>query len=69
MNRYVLNLNQQPSGDYEVHKEGCSVFPVLNFEELGNHMNCSSAIKEAEKNHPSKRIDGCTHCIPLCHNS
>lgn len=69
MERYVLNLNMQVNGDYEVHKEGCFKFPVNNFEELGKHYNCESAIQTAKNSHPFKSIDGCIHCVPKCHAS
>ena len=69
MERYVLNLNQQDNGDYEVHKEGCFRFPVTNFEELGNHYNCESAVEKAKNNNTIKKVDGCIHCVPTCHNS
>ena len=55
MEQYVLNLNIQDSGDYEIHKEGCSIFPVNNFNELGNLSNCISAVKTAKNKHPYKK--------------
>lgn len=69
MARYVLNLNQQSNGDYEVHKEGCPYFPKSNFEELGNYVYCSSAVAEAKRKHPSKKINGCYYCAKDCHTS
>lgn len=69
MYRYVLNLNMQSNGDYEVHKEGCHKFPVNNFDELGNHLGCTSAVDTAKRKHPFKNINGCVHCSVLCHTS
>ena len=57
--RCVLNLNQQNNGDYEVHKTGCGYFPKTNFQELGNYYYCSSAVNEAKRLHPYKKINGC----------
>lgn len=67
--RYVLNLNSQSNGDYEVHKDGCYYFPVNNFEELGKHYGCESAVEQAKARHPFKSINGCKHCAPTCHTS
>ena len=67
--RYVLNLNQQANGDYEVHKTGCSYFPVSNYDELGNFNGCSDAVKEAKRKHPYKKINGCYYCSNACHTS
>lgn len=65
--RYVLNLNQQLNGDYEVHKVGCSHFPTNNYEDLGTHNYCSSAVIEAKLKHPYKKINGCYYCSNSCH--
>ncbi|MBP2078019.1 hypothetical protein J2Z64_002274 [Oceanobacillus polygoni] len=67
MYRYVLNLNVQSNGDYEVHKEGCYKFPITNIKELGNHLNSESAIKAAEAEYPHLSIDECIHCAKPCH--
>lgn len=69
MDRYVLNLNMQDNGDYEVHKEGCHKFPQQNYDELGSYYSCSSAVDTAKSKHPDKRINGCIHCARLCHTS
>lgn len=67
VDRYVLNLNQQSNGDYEVHKAGCSYFPTFNYDELGTHYGCSSAVTEAKRKHPLKKINGCYYCANSCH--
>ena len=67
--RYVLNLTQQTNGDHEVHKVGCTYFPKSNFTELGNHNACATAVTEAKRLHPYKRIDGCYWCCRACHTS
>ena len=67
--RYVLNLNQQDNGDYEVHKAGCDDFPRSNYEEIGDHYDCSSAVAEAKRKHPYKKINGCKYCSTACHTT
>jgi hypothetical protein len=68
-NRYVLNLNQQSSGDYEVHKNGCTFFPITNYDELGQFSSCGSAVSAAKAKHPIKKINGCYYCANACHTS
>lgn len=69
MKNYVLNLNAQSNGDHEVHAKGCSKEPTLNIESLGFHTNCTSAVNEAKRRYPLKRINGCIHCSYPCHTS
>jgi hypothetical protein len=67
--RYLLNLNRQPNGDYEVHHDECHVRPINNYEELGYFYGCQGAVEFAKVKHPSKRINGCIHCSRECHTS
>lgn len=69
MKKYLLNLNQQSNGDYEVHHTDCYWKPTTNYEDLGNHENCQSAIRTAKNRHPFKKINGCKYCSPNCHTS
>lgn len=69
MERYVLNLNVQSNGDYEVHKENCRFFPSQNYVELGRHISCITAVNAAKRMHPFKKINGCIHCSDYCHTS
>lgn len=69
LNRYILNLNIQSNGDYEVHKEGCNNFPSSNFVELGNHLTCESALRKAKDLYTVRKIDRCKHCVLACHTS
>ncbi|RZL60172.1 MAG: hypothetical protein EOO93_15120 [Pedobacter sp.] len=69
MANYRLNLNQQPNGDYEVHKDDCRYYPSLNYDYLGTFSTCAPAVSEAKRKHPSKKINGCVHCSPSCHTS
>lgn len=69
MKEYVLNLNAQLNGDHEVHERGCRTEPTRNVENLGYHLSCSSAVSEAKRRYPFKRINGCKHCSYVCHTS
>lgn len=67
MANYRVNNNVQPNGDHEVHKEGCIYYNLTNYEYLGNHDTCSSAVRKAKTIHA--KADGCKTCIPTCHNT
>lgn len=68
MNRYVINKNQQPSGEHEVHKTTCNRLPILqNQILLGDFFTCKDAINAARVKYPQNKIDGCYYCIPECH--
>lgn len=69
MKKYVLNLNVQSNGDYEVHETNCNWAPVSNYENLGYHHNCKDAVVKAKKRHPNKRINGCYYCSRPCHTT
>lgn len=69
MRKYYLNLIQQRNGDYEVHAEGCRFQPTRDFEFLGSFFSCSSAVAEAKKRYPWKKINGCYYCSNECHTS
>lgn len=66
--RYVLNFREQLNGDNEIHKEGCTYFPVINFEELGEFNNCSAAVVSAKLRYPFRKINGCFYCMNGCHS-
>lgn len=69
MEKYYLNLNSQSNGDYEVHKGNCYWKPTSNYEYLGEFYSCASAVAEAKRRHPFKRINGCKHCSKACHTT
>lgn len=72
MHRYVINQNQQPSGDYEVHDStaGCDHMPSPDNQiDLGYHASCHGAVEKARLQWPGKRINGCYYCCPACHTS
>ena len=71
MAQYVLNRNQQPNGDYEVHKAPCEWMPAAeNQIPLGDHHTCHSAVTAAKSQLPAlARVNGCVHCSPACHTT
>ena len=72
MARFIINKNQQPNGDHEVHNKtiGCSYMPeIANQIDLGIHGSCYSAVRKAQTDWPGKRINGCFYCANTCHTS
>ncbi len=66
MKHYYLNENAQPTGEHEVHTEGCIFLPeVKNRKYLGYFNNCKEAIKEAKTYYAN--VDGCFFCSLECH--
>jgi len=63
---YYVNTNAQPTGEHEVHTEGCSHPPLPNHRRpLGNFTDCKDAVREAKKHYSN--VDGCAYCCPSCH--
>jgi len=74
MPNFIINNNQQPSGDYEVHNSTtpCSYVSLIkNKTELGFHASCSGAVAEAKRRFPeqAKSINGCFYCCRSCHTT
>ncbi|MFG0285903.1 MAG: hypothetical protein ACF8R7_15915 [Phycisphaerales bacterium JB039] len=66
MHKYFVNTNPQPTGEHEVHKEGCPHPPApSNRKHLGSFTNCREAVREARKHYSN--VDGCAYCVPDCH--
>lgn len=66
--RVNKNTDTNPNGNNEVHKDSCPHYSMLtNYENLGPHSSCSSAVLTAKVKGYSK-ADGCKICIPECHN-
>lgn len=66
MYNYYVNKNEQPNGDHEVHRDGCTWMPaVANRIHLGVFNNCHDAVREAQKYY--EQVNGCATCSPLCH--
>ena len=68
MDKYCVCKNtENPSGNHEVHKEGCQWWPASeNREDLGEFSSCHGAVQRAKDRRYSK-VDGCKDCCPLCH--
>ena len=69
---FIINKNQQSSGDYEVHNQtaGCSFLPHPdNRIGLGHFSNCHGAVRAAKSRFPQQahQINGCYYCARACH--
>jgi len=72
MARFILNSNQQPNGDNEVHNAttGCNWMPESqNQINLGEYPNCHGAVAAAKAAYGNARINGCAYCCPACHTT
>lgn len=77
---YYLNTDA-----HEVHLGSCTTIPVTTraafalgstidpqYQHLGRHWNCSSAVHEAMRHVPKtelSKVNGCVHCCRDCHTS
>lgn len=65
MDQYYVNKNAQPTGEHEVHKEGCAYLPsVVNRTYLGSFSTCQEAIQKARTFYSN--VDGCYFCCRAC---
>lgn len=63
---YFVNKNAQPTGEHEVHKEGCVFMPdIENRIFLGYFTDAKAACMKA-KEYFSK-VDGCFYCAEEAH--
>lgn len=72
MQSFIINQNQQPNGDHEVHNTtaGCIFMPLLeNQISLGSHLTCTGAVAEARTRWTDVRINGCYFCCAPCHTT
>ena len=66
MDDYCVNKSKQANGDHEVHKKGCIYWPSqANVQSLGQHSNCSSAVRTARSHFT--QVNGCKTCSTACH--
>jgi len=66
MPNFYVNTDAQPTGEHEVHENGCEHGPVAAKQKsLGWYSSCSSAITAAEKHYT--KVDGCYYCSRDCH--
>jgi hypothetical protein len=65
MPKYYVNDNAQPTGEHEVHMEGCVwLAKVKSATYLGVYGDCHVAVKEARKKYVD--VDGCATCCSAC---
>ncbi len=66
MSKYLVNDNAQPTGEHEVHEDGC-VWLLLTHSAtpLGEHSSCRTAVQAASRIYSN--VDGCATCSPFCH--
>ena len=67
MTMYYINTKAQNNGDHEVHEKGCSYFPNVNGEFLGDFNSCRQAVEEAQRQ--GYNANGCYYCSEECHSS
>ncbi len=68
MAKYYVNDNAQPSGDHEVHKEGCSYLAeIVSKTYLGDFLLCHGAVAKAKGIYP--KSNGCYYFSRECHTS
>jgi hypothetical protein len=64
--RYVVNKNEQATGEHEVHTTECGHKPAReNCIALGYCSNCQVALQKALAYFSN--VDGCAYCCPECH--
>ena len=71
MPNYIVNKNDQPNGDHEVHVTpqawNCRNYPVpANREPLGFHATCHGAVQAANLR-GYRPANGCYYCANDCH--
>ncbi len=64
MAAYYVDTAAQPSGEHEVHKQGCESMPGSRTY-LGDFASCAAAIEAAKMRY--RKVDGCATCSPDCH--
>lgn len=67
MATYIVNRNEQATGEHEVHRlDTCNRLPEpANRVPLGEHYSCTSALEAARKIY--RNSDGCWYCSAECH--
>ncbi len=66
MARYCVNKNVQPTGEHEVHKDGCYRMPEpQNRIYLGYFADAKAAVREAKRYF--NNVDGCYYCASEAH--
>lgn len=64
--KYYVNKNAQPTGEHEVHKEGCAWMPEpQNLLRLGYFLGAKEAVRAAR--YYFDNVDGCYYCCNVAH--
>ena len=67
MTYYYMNINSQPNGDFEVHRQDCSYgAEPKNQLGLGYFINGIEAVAAAKQKYPhvTNHVNGCYYCSP-----
>lgn len=65
--RFYVNPSAQPTGEHEVHAEGCYYLSLIsNPIPLGSYLTCQDAVRTAKN--AGFIVDGCFYCCKECHN-
>jgi len=64
MDSYYVNDVAQPTGEHEVHKDGCYYMPSRKTY-LGEFSSCHPAVEKAKQIYSN--VDGGRCCCPDCH--
>lgn len=68
MPTYIYNSSQTDGKYHEIHLTTCNHLPkISNRVILGWHVDCKSAIREAERRTGCNDFDGCYYCSRNCH--
>ena len=63
---YYVNKNAQPTGEHEIHREGCPYMVLINETiYLGEYASCIDALRAAQRIYSN--VDGCFYCCRGCH--
>lgn len=66
MPNYYVNDNAQPTGEHEVHRDGCTwLAEIISKTALGYHSSCHGAVSKARTIYSN--VDGCKTCSEDCH--
>lgn len=66
IHKYYVNTSAQPTGEHELHREGCPYLVLINEAIfLGEFSSCADALVVAQRLYSN--VDGCYHCCRECH--
>lgn len=62
MKHYYINLNPQPTGEYEIHTDECIYFKLINRKEYLGYFKNARCAKLAARIKGFTNADGCHYC-------